>query len=68
MLATILATICFHEVCIEKIVTTQATLMECNGATAAQAIPQWLEAQGYTVHGWTLQSWRCEIGGRRRDI
>lgn len=51
--------------CIERTVTDQASLMQC-GATAAQAIPEWMEKEGYLARGYRLAKWGCAIGGRRR--
>lgn len=65
MLVMILATLCLGDVCVEKVVTDQATLAQC-GATAAQRIPQWMEEQGYTARGYRLAKWGCAIGGKRK--
>ena len=65
MLVTVIATLCLAGgACTDKVVTDQATLPECMGPLAVQAIPQWLENNGYAARGYRLARWRCEIGKR----
>lgn len=77
MLVTVVATMCSltdptsvtpgPESCITAVVTDQATMMECEGAFAAQVLPHWMEEQGYTARGYHLVKWGCVIGGTRRS-
>lgn len=69
MFVAVIVTLCLagaDPACIEKTVTDQATLMECGGAFAAQAIPQWMADNGYSARGYRLAKWGCVIGGRRK--
>lgn len=69
MLVTLVVTLCLAGgSCIEKVVTDQATLMQCEGATAAQALPTWMAENGYTARGYRLAKWGCMIGTRRNAI
>jgi hypothetical protein len=71
MLVVVVATLCLiadPAACIERVVTDQATLMECEGAFAAQVLPSWMEEQGYSARGYRLAKWGCSIGGRRSKI
>lgn len=63
MLATVIATLCLNGLCVDKTVTTQATMAEC---LLGKSIPGWMETEGYTARGYTLTKWSCDIGGRRR--
>lgn len=68
MFVTVLVKLCLiadPSACVEKIVTDQATLMECGGSSAAQFLPQWMAENGYTARGYRLASWGCAMGGRR---
>lgn len=65
MLTTLVAVLCLRGVCIDKVVTDQATFMQCGGAMAAQVIPTWMQEQGYAARGYTLAGWKCQIGARR---
>lgn len=66
MLVTVIATLCLANAqCIERVVTNEATLMQCGGAMAVQVLPTWMEEQGYTARGYRLAKWGCVIGGRR---
>lgn len=65
MLVTVIATICIagaEPACVDKIVTDQATLMQCGGAFAQPAIAKWMEENGYTARGYRLAKWGCAIG------
>jgi hypothetical protein len=69
MLVTVTVLLCLissPETCIERVVTNEATLMQCGGAMAAQVLPTWMEEQGYTARGYRLAKWGCVIGGRRK--
>lgn len=66
MLATVTVLLCLNGGCIEKIVTDQATFMQCGGAMAAQVIPQWMRDNGYEARGYTLAKWTCTAGRRTR--
>jgi hypothetical protein len=71
MLVTVIATLCLATdpaACVERVVTEQATLMQCGGAFAAQVLPTWMEEQGYLARGYKLAKWGCVIGGRRSNI
>lgn len=65
MLVTVIATLCLNGVCVDKVVTDQATFMQCTGAFAAQVLPHWMEENGYSARGYTLRKWGCAIGGKR---
>jgi len=66
MLATVVVTLCLASgACIDKIVTREATMMQCGGAFGEQAISQWMENNGYTARGYRLARWRCTIGQQR---
>jgi hypothetical protein len=68
MLVVVIATLCLaNGNCIERTVTDQATLMQCGGAFALQALPKWMEENGYTARGYTLAKWGCVIGGRKKE-
>ena len=70
MLVTVIAYLCLAAeptTCIERTVTNEATLMQCGGAFAAQALPKWIEENGYTARGYHLAKWGCVIGGRKRE-
>ena len=65
LLVTVVATLCLNGSCVEKVVTDQATLMQCGGSMALQVIPQWMADNGYLARGYTLQKWGCTIGSRK---
>jgi hypothetical protein len=68
MLVTVIATLCLAadpSSCVDKVVTDQATLMECGGAFAAQVLPHWMEENGYTARGYRLAKWGCVVGRRK---
>ena len=66
MLVIVIATLCLaNGDCIERTVTSEATLMQCDGAMAVQVLPQWMEENGYTARGYRLAKWGCVIGGKR---
>ena len=70
MLVTVIVTLCLTaepKACIERTVTDEATLMQCGGAFGAQAIPAWMEREGYMARGYRLAKWGCVIGGRKRE-
>lgn len=70
MLVTVIAYLCLvaePKACIERTVTSEATLMQCGGAFAAQALPKWMEENGYTARGYRLAKWGCVIGGKREQ-
>lgn len=70
MLVTVIATLCLTadpSACVDKIVTDQATFMECAGAFAAQVLPHWMEENGYTARGYRLAKWGCVVGGVHRS-
>jgi hypothetical protein len=48
----------------DKVVTDQATQLECAGPTAAQRIPQWMTDNGYLQRGYRLAGYRCERAKR----
>jgi hypothetical protein len=64
MLVTVIATLCLANVCVEKTVTDQATLMQCGGGFAQQALSKWMDENGYSARGYRLAKWGCVIGGR----
>jgi hypothetical protein len=67
MLVTIIATLCLADdptSCIDRVVTEHATLMQCEGAVAMQAIPLWMEKEGYFERGYHLAKWECVRGLR----
>ena len=68
MLITVVATPCLQSICTEKIVTAQATMMQCAGPMGAQVIPQWMADNGYAARGYRLAKWSCILGGRREGI
>lgn len=66
MLITVIATICLaNGACVDKTVTDQATLTQCSGAFAQQALAGWMEENGYAARGYRLAKWGCVIGGKR---
>lgn len=68
MLVTVIVSLCLIASpanCIERVVTNEATLMQCGGAMAVQVLPTWMEEQGYTARGYRLAKWGCVIGGKR---
>lgn len=66
MLVIVTATLCLaNGSCVEKTITDQATLMQCSGAFALQAIPQWMADNGYAARGYRLAKWGCVLGQRR---
>jgi hypothetical protein len=68
MLVTVTVLLCLADgACIEKTVTDEATLMQCGGAFAAQALPAWMEREGYSQRGYRLAKWGCVIGGRKKE-
>jgi hypothetical protein len=67
MLVTVIATLCLIVdpiSCIDRVVTEHATLMECEGPFAVQAIPSWMEKEGYFERGYHLAKWECVRGLR----
>jgi hypothetical protein len=68
MLVTVIATLCLNGACIERVVTQEATLMQCGGPMAVQVIPQWMADNGYAARGYHLAKWGCVIGGKRENI
>lgn len=46
--------------CVDKVVTDQATVMQCGGPMALQVIPQWLADNGYLARGYRLAKWGCQ--------
>lgn len=69
MLVTLIATLCLANAqCIERVVTSEATLMQCTGAMAVQVLPTWMEENGYTARGYHLAKWGCVIGNRKVAI
>jgi hypothetical protein len=67
MLVSVIVTLCLANTCIERTVTNEATLMQCGGAFAAQALPAWMEREGYTARGYRLAKWGCVIGSRKKE-
>lgn len=65
MLITVIATLCLKGVCVEKVVTDQATYGQCGGSMAVQVIPQWMADNGYLARGYTLAKWGCTLGSRK---
>ena len=75
MNVTVIATLCKiaaatpQPACVEEIITDQATLMQCGGGLAQQAIADWMRHDPRYVTGWRLAKWGCAIGyQKRRDI
>lgn len=71
MLVTVIVSLCLiaaPDRCIERVVTNEATLMQCGGAMAIQVLPAWMEEQGYAARGYRLAKWGCVIGGKRERI
>lgn len=69
MFVMVVATLCLVADagnCVEKVVTDQATLMQCRGPFAAQVLPAWMEAQGYSARGYRLTKWDCVAPDRRK--
>lgn len=66
MLMTVVVLLCLNDSCIEKVVTDQATLMQCKGPFAAQAIPGWMAENGYTARGYRLAKWDCVTPAKRK--
>jgi hypothetical protein len=65
MLVTVIVTLCLASgACTEKVVTDQATLMQCGGAFGEQAISKWMADNGYLARGYRLSKWGCQIGKR----
>jgi hypothetical protein len=67
MQITVVATLCLianPSSCVEKIVTDQATMMQCGGAFALQVLPAWMQENGYTARGYRLAKWGCVIGSK----
>jgi hypothetical protein len=68
MLVTVTVLLCLissPDRCIERVVTNEATLMQCGGAMAVQVLPTWMAEQGYTARGYRLAKWGCVIGSKR---
>jgi len=66
MLVVVIATFCqlaHPQVCVDEIITDQATLMQCGGGFAQQAIADWMSHDPRYVTGWRLAKWGCVIGG-----
>lgn len=69
MLVTVVATLCqiaAPSACIEEIVTDQATLMQCGGAFAQQALAKWMSEHPRYVTGWRLSKWGCAVGYQKK--
>ena len=66
MFLTLIATLCLADACTDKVVTTEATPLECAGSTAAQRIPQWMTDNGYLARGYRLQRYGCVRPGHER--
>jgi hypothetical protein len=66
MLVILVATICLHgAACEERVIDPHATLAQCQ--MAIRKIPQWMAENGYDPEkGYTLESWGCTIGSRRK--
>lgn len=64
MLLYLIATLCGAGTCMDRVVTDQATQLECAGPTAAQRIPQWMTDNGYLQRGYRLAGYRCERAKR----
>lgn len=66
MLVTVTVLLCLaNATCVERTVTDEATLMQCGGGFAQQALSKWMEQNGYTARGYRLAKWGCVIGGKR---
>ena len=68
MQVTVIATLCqlaaaSHPACVEEVITDDATLMQCGGAFAQQAISKWMSENIHYRTGWRLAKWGCVIGG-----
>lgn len=47
--------------CTEVIVTDQATMAECSGNVALEALPAWWATSPYMELGYHLAGWRCQV-------
>lgn len=66
MLVTVVATFCqlaAPSSCAQELITNEATLMQCGGAFAQQAISKWMAENVHYRTGWRLAKWGCVIGG-----
>jgi hypothetical protein len=68
MLVVVIATLCLSDVCVQKIVTDQASLMQCSGPFGEQAISKWMTEEGYSARGYRLAKWGCQLGKRAVGI
>lgn len=69
MLVVVVATFCSlaqPASCTQEVITDQATLMECGGAFAQQAISKWMAESIHYRTGWRLSKWGCVIGGMHK--
>lgn len=75
MQVTVIATLCKlaaatppQPACVEEIVTDEATLMQCGGPFAQQAIAKWMGEHPIYRSGWRLAKYGCAIGGYHKAV
>lgn len=59
MWVTVIATLYLADVCTGRLVTEQATQMQCRGPFALQALSRWMDDEGLSARGYTLKRWDC---------